>query len=69
MTEACELLAASDVNAVADVSIETQLTVERFLYRQAELLDEKLIEDWMALFSDDGWYWMPAEADQVEGDG
>ena len=69
MTEACELLAASDINAVADVSIETQLTVERFLYRQAELLDEKLIEDWMALFSDDGWYWMPAEADQVEGDG
>ena len=43
MTEACELLAASDANAVADVGIETQLTVERFLYRQAELLDENLI--------------------------
>ena len=31
VTEACELLAASDVNAVADVGIETQLTVERYV--------------------------------------
>ena len=69
MTVACEVLAASDVTAVADVSVETQRVVEQFLYRQAELLDEKRIEEWMALFADDGWYWMPAEADQVEGDG
>ena len=69
MTVACEVLAASDVTAVADVSVETQRAVEQFLYRQAELLDEKRIEEWMALFADDGWYWMPAEADQVEGDG
>ena len=69
MTVACEVLAASDVTAVADVSVETQRAVEQFLYRQAELLDEKRIEEWMALFAEDGWYWMPAEADQVEGDG
>ena len=69
MTEACEILAAADSTAVADVSIETQQAVEQFLYRQAEMLDEKRIDEWMALFGADGWYWMPAEADQVEGDG
>ena len=69
MTEACEVLAASDPNAVAEVSAETQFLVEKFLYRQAEILDEKMLDDWLALFAENGWYWMPAEADQVEGDG
>ena len=69
MTEACEILAASDSLAVADVSVETQLAVEKFIYRQAEILDEAQTDDWLALFTDDGFYWMPAEGDQVEGDG
>jgi len=69
MTEACEILAASDPNATADVGVETQLAVEKFLYRQAEILDEKRLDEWLTLFADDGWYWMPAEAEQVEGDG
>ena len=56
------ILAAADSTAVADVSIETQQAVEQFLYRQAEMLDEKRIDEWMALFGADGWYWMPAEA-------
>ncbi len=69
MGEAAEKLAAGDPSAVADVSIETQLAVERFLYRQAEFLDEKLWDDWLALFTEDGHYWMPAEADQTDGEG
>jgi benzoate/toluate 1,2-dioxygenase beta subunit len=69
MTEAAEKLAAADPNAMADVSIETQLAVERFLYRQVEALDEKLWDDWLAMFSEDGFYWMPSEEDQTEGDG
>ena len=69
MTEACDILAGSDEAAMAQVSVDTQLAVEKFLYLQAELLDEKRIDEWMALFGDDGWYWMPAEADQTEGDG
>ena len=69
MTEACEILAASDPHAVADVSAGTQLAVEKFLYRQAEILDEKQFDDWLALFTDDGFYWMPSEEDQTEGDG
>ena len=67
MTVACDTLAAADGIAVADVSVETQRAVEQFLYRQAEILDEKQADDWLALFTDDGWYWMPAEEDQTEG--
>ncbi len=33
--------------------------VEEFLYREAELLDERRYEDWLALFTDDARYWMP----------
>jgi benzoate/toluate 1,2-dioxygenase beta subunit len=69
MTAACDTLAAADATAVADVSVETQRAVEQFLYRQAEILDERQMDDWMGLFTEDGWYWMPAEEDQTEGDG
>jgi len=69
MAEAAEKLAASDPLAVADVSPETQAAVERFVYRQAEYLDEKAWDEWLALFTDDGHYWMPAEEDQTDGDG
>jgi benzoate/toluate 1,2-dioxygenase beta subunit len=69
MASATEILAAGNEQAVADVSVETQLAVERFLYRQAEIIDEKQWDDWLALFGDDGIYWMPSEEDQVEGDG
>ena len=54
---------------IADVSIETQLAVERFLYRQAEIIDEGLWDHWLELFTEDGRYWMPAEEDQETGDG
>ncbi len=69
MGEAAAKLAAGDVNAVAEISTETQLAVERFLYRQAEALDEKQWDDWLGLFTDDGHYWMPAEEDQEDGEG
>ena len=69
MGEAAEKLAAGNPFAVAEVSPETQLSVERFIYRQAEILDEKQWDDWLALFAEDGHYWMPAEADQTDGDG
>lgn len=69
MGDAILKLAESDPFAVADVSVETQLAVERFLYRQAEILDEARWDDWLALFAEDGHYWMPAREDQTEGDG
>ena len=33
--------------------------IEDFLYREAELLDERRYEDWLALIADDIHYWMP----------
>ena len=69
MGEAAEKLAASDPYAVANVSIEIQLAVERCLARQAEILDEKRWDDWLELFTEDGHYWMPAHEEQINGDG
>ena len=67
MSAATEKLAAPF--ATADVSTGTQLAVERFLYLQAEILDEKRWDEWLALFAADGRYWMPAKEDQTDGDG
>lgn len=33
--------------------------IEEFLYHEAELLDERRYEDWLALLADDVRYWMP----------
>jgi 3-phenylpropionate/cinnamic acid dioxygenase small subunit len=33
--------------------------VEDFLYREAELLDERRYDEWLELFTDDVRYWMP----------
>ena len=69
MGAAAQKLAAGDRFSAARVSIETQLAVERFLYRQAEILDEKRWDDWLDLFAEDGHYWMPVTEDQEDGEG
>lgn len=66
---ALRALAESDPFAVAEAGPEIQYAVERFLYRQAEILDEKRWDEWLALFTEDGRYWMPAEEEQTAGDG
>ena len=38
--------------------------VERFLYREALLLDERRFEEWVELFTDDAHYWMPVRMDK-----
>lgn len=40
--------------------------VEEFLFHEARLLDEREFEAWMALFSDDGIYWIPATPGQQD---
>jgi ethylbenzene dioxygenase subunit beta len=39
--------------------------VEDFLFAEARLLDERRFRDWMALFAEDGTYWVPAVAGQT----
>ena len=38
--------------------------LEEFLTHEARLLDERRFRDWMALFAEDGTYWVPAAPDQ-----
>jgi benzoate/toluate 1,2-dioxygenase beta subunit len=37
---------------------------EQFLLHEARLLDEGKFDDWLALFTADGWYWVPSEPNQ-----
>lgn len=36
---------------------------EDFLYEEARLLDDGQLEDWLALFAEDGVYWLPIDSD------
>ena len=38
--------------------------IEEFLIRELALLDDRRFEDWVELFTDDGYYWAPAKLDQ-----
>ena len=38
--------------------------IEEFLMHEARLLDERRFRDWMALFANDGSYWVPAVPNQ-----
>ncbi|MGH7124561.1 MAG: aromatic-ring-hydroxylating dioxygenase subunit beta [Stellaceae bacterium] len=59
-------VAAAKMNGAAH---DTLREVEQFLYRQAEFLDEKRWDDFIALFAGDGIYWMPAAPEQTTGEG
>ena len=48
---------------------ETLRAVEQFLYRQADILDDRKWDDWLGLFTEDGHYWMPVSDDQTVADG
>src|SRR3954452_1550380 len=38
---------------------------EQLLIHEARLLDEARFDDWLALFTPDAWYWVPAEPNQA----
>jgi benzoate/toluate 1,2-dioxygenase beta subunit len=38
---------------------------EQFLVHEARLLDEARFDEWLALFTTDAWYWVPAEPGQA----
>ncbi len=46
-------------DALALTRLLVKEEVEEFLYREAELLDERRYEEWLDLFTDDAHYWMP----------
>ena len=40
--------------------------VEQFIYREARLRDEHRYDEWEALWTDDGVYWVPANGDDTD---
>ena len=40
--------------------------LEQFLFREALLLDKRLWEDWLQLFTNDGYYWVPLVPEQQD---
>lgn len=46
---------------VAGVTLppQTLRAVEQFLFREASLLDDRRFEDWLALWEENGRYWVP----------
>jgi 3-phenylpropionate/cinnamic acid dioxygenase small subunit len=40
--------------------------IEQFLYREALLLDEKRWPEWLALYTDDCFYWVPSVVGQKD---
>ena len=58
----------------ADNVSSTELTddelgaIELLLYRETEYLDQARYEEWLALFTDDCRYWVPARKDQAGPD-
>ena len=40
--------------------------IEDFIYREARLADEQRAEEWLALWTDDGVYWVPANRDDID---
>ena len=40
-------------------SLELWHRVQQFLFREARLLDERRLQDWLALYTDDAEYWVP----------
>jgi 3-phenylpropionate/cinnamic acid dioxygenase small subunit len=44
----------------------TEADLVRAVYREARLLDEMRWEEWLALYAEDGHYWMPLEWRQTD---
>jgi benzoate/toluate 1,2-dioxygenase beta subunit/2,4,5-trichlorophenoxyacetic acid oxygenase 2 len=44
-------------------AIEATVVAERVLYEEARALDEQRFEDWLAMYSPDAIYWIPAWTD------
>ena len=48
-------------NPAGAVDLELQWRVEQFLYAEAEMLDERRLEEWYELLADDLFYSMPVQ--------
>jgi benzoate/toluate 1,2-dioxygenase beta subunit len=56
---------ASRRRATPHVDVLTVGECEQFLVHEARLLDEGRFDEWLALFTADAWYWVPAQPEQA----
>jgi 3-phenylpropionate/cinnamic acid dioxygenase small subunit len=43
-----------------------QSQIEKFLYREARLMDSHAYDEWLALWTDDALYWVPSNDDDFD---
>ncbi len=48
------------------ITAKLQQEIEQFFYSEARILDQGRFHEWLDLFTDDVWYWMPTR-DIVQG--
>ena len=51
---------------MAELDPETLGRVEQLVKRETEYLNRGDLDAWMNLFTDDGYYWMPLEPEQID---
>ena len=56
----------SNVVNLAAGTVADLAEIEGFLTHEAALLDEGRYEDWLKLFTKDGWYWVPSQIGQKD---
>ena len=49
-----------------DIGLRNEL--EEFLYLESELLDDRRLDEWLELWTEDCHYWMPIRSTRVHGD-
>jgi 3-phenylpropionate/cinnamic acid dioxygenase small subunit len=52
---------ATQLSAVGKAVTMSRREAEDFLYREARLLDDKQLDEWLTLFAKDGLYWVPID--------
>src|SRR5882724_11310291 len=55
-----------DVDGSVIMSPPSDQALMDFVVREARLIDQHRFEEWLDLFADDGFYWMPVEWGQID---
>jgi 3-phenylpropionate/cinnamic acid dioxygenase small subunit len=55
------------VAAASAAALPSEADLIRFVYREARLIDDRQLEQWYDLFTEDGFYWVPLTPNQPDG--
>src|SRR6478735_1499316 len=55
-----------DVDVSTSMNAPTDQQLIDFVIREARLIDQHRFEEWLDLFAEDGFYWMPLEWGQTD---